>query len=127
MFDYNAQLNLLMNLWLDLDVQTIVLLKLTDDFFVAFTHHQLYFVFVCIRSVAIPGDILDEVILRDVDRGTSQAQPDDEALGWDLLLTMIEVQVHEALDYKLFQFFVSSSWFIAELNLLFKLSNLLRP
>lgn len=115
-----------MNLPFYLDVQTIILLKLANYFLSSFTHHQLHSIFISVRSISIPCYVFDQVVLRNIYSSTSETQPDDKAFSCNFLLAVVEVHVHETLNYKLLQFFVSSSSLVYQLDLFLELSNVLR-
>ena len=96
MVDNNAQLDLLMSLPFYLNVKTVIFLKLPDYLFLSHLHDKLNFVFVGVRGIAVPGDVFDEVVLRDVDGCASESQPDNEAFSLYFFPAVVEVQVHKA-------------------------------
>ena len=102
MLKLQTKLNFLMFLPLDLDIQTVVFLKLLHYPLRIIFHHQLYLVLVSVTRVAHPRHLLHQIVLRHIDSSTVKTQPDDEPFGLDLLSAVVEVQINETLHYKLF-------------------------
>jgi hypothetical protein len=90
-----------MLLALDFNIQRFILLELPREFARLTAHHQLYSIFVGVRSMPRPGDLLDKVILWYIDSRRSESKPQDKSLRLDLLPAMVQVQIHEAFHHKL--------------------------
>lgn len=73
MINDNAQQDLLMSFPFYLNVKTVIFLKLPDYFFLSHLHDKLNFVFVGVGGIAVPCDVFDKVVLRNIDGCASES------------------------------------------------------
>ena len=91
MLQHYLHLDLLMSLKLNLNVKLVIFLKLPHYLLLPSSHNNLDFIFICIGSVSIPVDFLNQIVLWHIYSRTSEADSDDKPFSIYLLSSMVQV------------------------------------